>query len=445
MESSTPLASWTMGYLDPRPSGAIFQQRFLDVLRPKIDGARWLDELTQQDSISCFVMFSSLASVLGNAGQTDYAYGNGFLDGFALYREALRGQGKRSGQSLAINWPLWREGGMSIPERQILAFQELTGITPLHQDDGLAVLASALSDPSAPGGPSGTANLAVAPGDAALIEAALNRSGSQLQSESAPAPASSSVGLPVEELSEELAGGNSEKGNLELQGKVQEFLVATFAKLLRTPEGDLDVEQPFLEYGVDSFLGLRILKTLEKEVGRLPQTLLFEADSLAELTARLVADHKEAWQRKFPALAEPIRTREAPAPVANGPDTSGGAERPAGKADPVRASALSYLVDVFAESLRTSPESLDIDEPFLDFGVDSFLSLRIVKTFGEEIRAPASGVDVRGRDPRLSWRIPWRRVMEITFMWSWSPNSKGPMLESRLPPTQASRSRRGWR
>ncbi|MCP6756556.1 ketoreductase domain-containing protein, partial [Klebsiella pneumoniae] len=44
-----------------------------DVFAPKILGAVHLDEATQSEPLDFFVMFSSLAAIFGNIGQSDYA------------------------------------------------------------------------------------------------------------------------------------------------------------------------------------------------------------------------------------------------------------------------------------------------------------------------------------------------------------------------------------
>ena len=71
------------GILD---DGILLQQtaeRFQSVMAPKIDGAWHLHRLTQDRSLDFFVMFSSVASLLGTAGQGNYAAANAFLDGLA--------------------------------------------------------------------------------------------------------------------------------------------------------------------------------------------------------------------------------------------------------------------------------------------------------------------------------------------------------------------------
>ncbi|BCJ96165.1 hypothetical protein acsn021_37340 [Anaerocolumna cellulosilytica] len=84
------------------------ENRFNEVLKPKIDGTWLLDKLTSQDNPDFFVMFSSTSSFLGGVGQGDYAAANSYLDSYAAYRS------KKGGRTLTINWPAWDETGMAV-------------------------------------------------------------------------------------------------------------------------------------------------------------------------------------------------------------------------------------------------------------------------------------------------------------------------------------------
>ncbi len=83
-----------------------------EVTAAKVDGARWLDELTAADALSAFVLFSSVSAALGSPGQTDYAFANRCLDALAQERAARVGAGQRSGKTLSVNWPLLAVGRM---------------------------------------------------------------------------------------------------------------------------------------------------------------------------------------------------------------------------------------------------------------------------------------------------------------------------------------------
>ncbi|OKJ97253.1 hypothetical protein AMK33_30180 [Streptomyces sp. CB02400] len=117
-------------------------QRLERVLAPKLDAALHLHELTREHELSEFVMFSSLAGVLGSAGQSTYAAGNAFLDAFAAWR-VHAGLPARS-----LSWGLWEQGGTGLTAH--LGRAELTrirrmGVEPLSVDEGLRTLDAALA------------------------------------------------------------------------------------------------------------------------------------------------------------------------------------------------------------------------------------------------------------------------------------------------------------
>jgi myxalamid-type polyketide synthase MxaB len=94
-------------------------ERFEKVMAPKILGAWNLHTLTQEAAmgrpsagtgeaeVPLLVFFSSIASLLGSAGQANYAAANAFMDALAHQRHAM------GLPALSINWGAWGEAGMA--------------------------------------------------------------------------------------------------------------------------------------------------------------------------------------------------------------------------------------------------------------------------------------------------------------------------------------------
>ncbi|MDQ0059021.1 acyl transferase domain-containing protein/acyl carrier protein [Paenibacillus harenae] len=118
------------------------------VLAPKVNAALYLDEALKDEPLRFFVMFSSISAAVGNMGQSDYAYANGFLDAFAGWREEQRKAGSRQGRSLSINWPLWQDGGMQVDEVTAQMIYSKTGMIALRDASGLQAFDAALRMPN---------------------------------------------------------------------------------------------------------------------------------------------------------------------------------------------------------------------------------------------------------------------------------------------------------
>ncbi|GAB4197021.1 MAG: hypothetical protein Tsb002_30800 [Wenzhouxiangellaceae bacterium] len=109
------------------------EQRLRGVMPAKVDGAWHLHTQTADLELDFFLMFSSLASLIGSHGQSNYSAANAFLDALAEHR---RCQGK---PGLSIAWGPWSEIGMAADVHNLRRLEE-HGMGMITPDKGLGLL-----------------------------------------------------------------------------------------------------------------------------------------------------------------------------------------------------------------------------------------------------------------------------------------------------------------
>lgn len=162
---------------------------------------------------------------------------------------------------------------------------------------------------------------------------------------------------------------------------VEHWVRRVIADVLHAYEDEIDINQPFNEYGVDSLIAMELLKPFKESLGYLPATVLFEHPTITRLAQYFLTEFGEPVRRAAGVMAD-LATNNEPAPTAVMPTASvplppavTGAAAPATSSQP----ASAFLRQVIAETMLMDPEELEDTVPFKEYGIDSIISLELLK------------------------------------------------------------------
>ncbi|WP_367429133.1 type I polyketide synthase [Streptomyces celluloflavus] len=266
----------TAGVLDDGVVGSLTPERLARVLRPKVDAAWHLHDLTRDLDLSAFVVFSSVAGTFGGAGQANYAAGNAFLDALVQRRrtEGLPG--------VSLAWGPWARGvGMTggLSEGDLRRLAE-SGMPALSVAQGVALFDTAL-----------------ATAEPVLLPVRLDLPALRAQGEppallrglvrTAPRRATASGPEPADAFTRRLTAlGDDERRDVLLE-LVRDQASAVLGHTDGTAIGRTS---QFQELGFDSLTSVEFRNRLNTATGlRLPATLLFDYPTPAELVDHLLA------------------------------------------------------------------------------------------------------------------------------------------------------------
>ncbi|MGW0837255.1 SDR family NAD(P)-dependent oxidoreductase [Streptomyces prunicolor] len=281
------------GVLDDGVLTSMTPERLAVVMRPKVDAAWQLHELTKDLPLARFVLFSSAAGLLGNPGQANYAAANSFLDALARHRAEL------GLPALSLIWGAWAdEEGMAArsgrvhgrpvrpvsPEQAFALFDAALG-------SGEPVLAPLPLDRSPKANPAGTV---VPPPLRGLLRA--NR-----QSASSTIPADGAAGswrdrLAALPVSERLPA-------------LRALIRTEVAGVLGHTDADA-VDRDFSELGLDSLMRVMLCNRLSLLTGTpLAVTVAYDWPDTEQLAEHLYGELLDGLSDKVSATTVPSPVR----------------------------------------------------------------------------------------------------------------------------------------
>ncbi|QFY11927.1 SDR family NAD(P)-dependent oxidoreductase [Nonomuraea phyllanthi] len=331
------------GVLDDALVEDLTPDRIAGVLGPKADAAWHLHELTRDRPLSAFVLFSSLAGVLGNAGQGNYAAANAFLDALAVHRH------EHGLPAVSVAWGLWdTESGMTGGLSQAdLARLARAGIAALSAEQGLELFDAALTgdEPAVVAARWDGAGLRTRAGNGDLppvlrgLVRAPRRAAASPATATGAGPATGPAAGP--ELAERLAVMPEPDARAHLTHLVRGHVAAVLAH----PSPDqVDVDRAFNELGFDSLTAVELRNRLNTDTGlRLPATLVFDHPTVSSLAGYLFTSLASEGPSPEDALRAAVDQAEATLLAANG------------QADTVRRQLVAILQSALARIGATAP------------------------------------------------------------------------------------------
>jgi NADPH:quinone reductase-like Zn-dependent oxidoreductase/acyl carrier protein len=236
-------------------------------LGAKIQGSWNLHEATRDHDLDCFVLFSSIACVLGSPGQSNYAAGNAYLDGIAAMRQS---QGL---PAVSINWGPWANSGMATEEgrEEQLANR---GMGMLPAQESLDVMGDLIAK-------NAEATAVMSVNWANLVRA----SGNNI------APLLTDVAAGVEignrgDSAEDRAFRQmiSEMSVKDRNVKLSEFFAGQLARIMGMELEDIEVATPLNAMGLDSLMAIELKNKIESQLQMsLPMAVFMNEPSVATI------------------------------------------------------------------------------------------------------------------------------------------------------------------
>jgi acyl transferase domain-containing protein/NAD(P)-dependent dehydrogenase (short-subunit alcohol dehydrogenase family)/acyl carrier protein len=233
-------------------------ERMRRVLRPKVEGTWNLHRQTLHCPLDFFVLFSSLASVFGHAGQGNYAAANLFLDALAWHRRAL------GLPALTINWGYLGEVGYLAERPRLGEWLERQGVLSLPVRHALT-----------------------------LLERAMQRQAIQIsvmRVDWSRWRGLCMTGRVSPRFAHLLPQENTACGSADTAARPQAVSLETLirgkvARVLGTSPEKLDADKPLLNLGIDSLMAVELRNWIEQELRvSVPIMEVMRSPSLSHLT-----------------------------------------------------------------------------------------------------------------------------------------------------------------
>ncbi|QEF97170.1 Phthiocerol synthesis polyketide synthase type I PpsC [Stieleria maiorica] len=237
------------------------------VLGPKVLGGWNLHAATEDHDLDHFVLFSSLSSVFGHAGQANYAAANALLDSLAHYRRSIGMPG------LAVNWGHVGQVGYLARRGELSERLERQGVLTFSADEAMQCLEQAMQTD-------------------VVQQSVLRMDWTRWRGLGITGDVSPRFAHLLRGVSEEATGGDRlasaaevRAANAEARGAmVARIIGSKAASLLGIAADKMPWDRPLLSMGLDSLMAVEMRNWIESRLEiDLPISELMRSESLREV------------------------------------------------------------------------------------------------------------------------------------------------------------------
>jgi acyl carrier protein len=276
--------------LDDAPIARLDEERMWRAMAPKIAGAWNLHTLTAGIPLDFFVLFSSLASIIGTPGQANYVAGNAFLDALAHYRRA------RGLPALAVDWGIVGDVGHVARSPEISQRLDRLGFKAMPVSTMLDALDKLMSGNAVQAGVAKIDWKEVLQYTASRIPARFAGLTGEASTEDARSPASSR------------ARDILEADAAALPSLLEDYFRDQLARAIGASPARIDTQQSLLNLGLDSLIAMEVRNRINADLGiNVPVSKFMQSVSVSALAA-YIAERLMAGDRGDRSNAAVART-----------------------------------------------------------------------------------------------------------------------------------------
>lgn len=248
---------------------------FQKVIASKVNGTLCINQIVKKYNIPFLVLFSSISAVIGNVGQCDYAYGNGFMNCLAM-------NNTESQKVISISWPLWEHGGMTIDSSAKDLMKKKFGFDLLDNRNGIKSFLKILN--------CGFPQVSVFKGDKTFLFDVFGVN-----------------------KAKKLTTNKQTYTVDNLKNQIKVYLKKIIEEVTKIQSSQIDDNVAFDTFGMDSITAMKINDKLEETFGELPKSLMYEYMNIESLADYFLTHYSKKFEELFiPTSIKKIHSEKIP-------------------------------------------------------------------------------------------------------------------------------------